>query len=137
MPRHWDPSSPSSEAEQRCSIIHAFLRLDTIPKGWDGAREPITDADNNARDIRTLTIDEIAHVLLPWRSFRVRTAAVAIWRQLSGNEAIWVRTHYTDDDSGNTKLLQEWLDDALSYIPDDGTSCRVLDGSKVINFSAE
>jgi len=137
MQRHWDSSSLRSEAEQRCNLIHAFIHLDTIPKEWDGAREPITDADTNTRDIRIPTADEIAHILLPWRSLRVRTAAVAIWRQLSGNEAIWVRTHYTGDDSGNTKLLQEWLNDDLSYSPDDGSSWRVLDDPKVFNFGAE
>lgn len=57
--------------------------------------------------------------------------------QLSGNQAIWVRTHYTDDDSGNIKLLQEWLDNDLSYSLEDGSSWRVLDDSKLFNFEWE
>lgn len=83
--RYWDYSFPHSPDTQRQSLIRSFLKLDAIPKRWDttGRESPQWLAMERAP-----TDDEIRLILVPWRSLRLRDAALHIWRDRF-DEAIW------------------------------------------------
>ncbi|KAI1419583.1 hypothetical protein F5Y12DRAFT_777205 [Xylaria sp. FL1777] len=140
--RHWSASSPLSAADQRHSLIRAFLDLDSFPQDWDATGRIHAPDNATATITRVPTQREVVEILAPWRPLRWREAALRLWRDRD-DEEVWLRTHYgegsdeifadirgiaEDNDPAFEECCRAWtvLDDRTVYAGDWATALSVL-----------
>ncbi|KAI0906411.1 hypothetical protein F4823DRAFT_627070 [Ustulina deusta] len=120
--RHWDFGSPLSSADQRRSLISAFLGLDAFPKDWDAT----TRVSNASTITRIPTQREVQEILAPWRPLRWREAALHLWRDRY-DEEVWLRTHYGAGSDQKFAELRAACEDNDPAFEEDCRAWTVLD----------
>ncbi|KAL6232340.1 hypothetical protein BDW75DRAFT_22212 [Aspergillus navahoensis] len=130
--RHWDPASPESPDQQRTHLIKDFLNLDQIPEEldptWLGNRPW-----EQSLQTRTPTEEEIATILQPWRSDRLRITAWKLWKQgADDDQPVLLRTYYNADDDDRVK---GWA--TLSEYYQEVSHWAVLDDPELFDFEGQ
>ncbi|KAL4936503.1 hypothetical protein BDV06DRAFT_227828 [Aspergillus oleicola] len=120
-----DPASPETTEHQRKTLISQFLQLDEIPREWD-----CTNFGDNtsAAPSRIPTEDEVAHILQPWRSQKLRNVAWKIWTSAKQQPLI-LRTYYSPE---HDKLVEGWYEISGSY--EDEAWWSILNDKEVFDF---
>ncbi|KAH6686900.1 hypothetical protein F5X68DRAFT_13141 [Plectosphaerella plurivora] len=126
----WNPDSPLSTDEQRTKLVRAYIQEDVIGPEFDPAR-------TNGVMVHAPTQDEIALILEPWRSQKLRSIAAKHLKATGMcHDFYFLRTNYAGGEEDGAKL-RDWIefnrDEGFCSMDPDDEWWRILSDVEIFN----